>query len=174
MDEASRYLVEVRKVHPAVAEYAAWRREGHEYVIPYYDALGRERTHRFHVPGGKPKYRSLPGDSPHLYCVENVRYGQVVLAEGEVDTLSVLSCGLKAVGVSGANAFHKSWVHLLDHVDDLIIALDGDEAGRTSARNLKSLLPQARIAELPKGYDLNDVLKEEGPKSLQTLLAQAK
>lgn len=172
MEDPLKYLTETRGIDPAIAEYAAWRIEGDEYVIPYFDAFGRERTWRYHNPGGKPKYRTRAGDQPHLYCVENVRFGQVILCEGEVDTLSVLSAGLKAVGVGGANSFFQPWVHLLEHVDDLVIAFDGDEAGRQAAGKLKSRMAHARLIEVPEGKDLNDILRSSGPSALQALLTK--
>lgn len=170
MKPAKEYLIEDRKLDPAVVEYAAWRTSQREYIIPYFDALGRERTQRFHRPNDKPKYRSLPGSQAHLYCVENVRFGTVVLCEGEIDTLTALSVGVKAVGVAGANSFFRPWAHLLDHTDRLIIAFDGDYAGRQAAAKLKSALNHATILELPDGLDLNDVMCNDGPNAVKELL----
>lgn len=165
--DATEYLTKERGIHPAVAEYAAWYTDGDRYVIPYFDAQGRERARRFHSPGSKPKYQSESGSQSHIYCVENVRFEQVVVCEGEIDTLSAMSAGIKAIGLPGANVFHRAWVHLLDHVDDLVIAFDGDAAGKDAAARLKGILPHARIEPLPDGMDLNDILQAEGPEFLR-------
>ena len=168
--EAYDYLTQVRGIDPAIAEYASWRESGFEYIIPYFDAQGRERGVRYHKPDGKPKYRSESGSKNHLYCVENVRFSSVVLCEGEIDTLSALSAGLKAVGVAGANSFFRPWVHLLDHTDELLIAFDGDVAGREAAGKVKSAMPHAKVVEVPDGQDLNDILLAEGEQGLKEIL----
>lgn len=170
MKPALEYLIEDRGIDEAIAQYAAWREEGDAYVIPYFDAQGRERSYRLHRPGGAPKYKSLPNSKGHLYCVENVRYAQVVICEGEIDTLSALSAGLKSVGTGGANAFYRPWKHLLDHTDDLVIAYDGDKAGKEAAVKLKSVLPHARIITPPEGKDLNDILRSDGPEAIRELI----
>lgn len=170
MRDAFLYLTEDRGINEAVAIYADWRNGDGYYIIPYFDAFGRKRIERIHRPNGKPKYQSPSGSSGHLYCVENVRYPEVVICEGEIDTLSALSAGLKAIGVAGANSFYRPWRHLLDHADSLIIAYDGDDAGREAAAKLKSALPQARIADVPSGKDLNDILREEGADALKELI----
>lgn len=170
MTDPFSYLTETRGIDSAIAEYAAWRSKGREYVIPYFDAQGRERAVRYHNPTGKPKYRSESGSKGHLYCVENVRFAKVVLCEGEIDTLSALSAGYMAVGVAGATSFFKPWVHLLDHVDELVLAFDGDAAGREAAGKIKGLLPQASIVEMPADTDLNDVLLTDGVRGVRELL----
>lgn len=170
MSDALSYLIEDRKIDEAIAKYAAWRNDGALYIIPYFDALGRERTYRIHNPHGKPKYKSLPDSRPHLYCVENVRYPKVVLCEGEIDTLSALSAGYKAVGVGGANSFHRPWKHLLDHTEELVIAYDGDQAGKEAAAKLKSAMPHARIVSVPEAKDLNDILREGGVDAVRELI----
>ena len=170
--EAYKYLTEARGIDEAVAEYAHWRSNAFEYVIPYFDAQGNERMVRYHDPNGKPKYRSAPGSKGHLYCVENVRFESVVICEGEIDTLSIISAGFKAVGVAGANSFFRPWRHLLDHVDDLLIAFDGDAAGIEGAGKIKSVLSHARIVEMPEGKDLNDILLEEGPQGIRKVLGK--
>lgn len=172
MISAYDYLTEARGIHPSVAEYASWEESGAEYVIPYFDAQGRRRTERYHNPRGKPKYRSKTGSARHLYCVENVRFPAIVLCEGEIDTLSVLSVGLKGVGVPGANGFFRPWTHLIEHADDIAIAFDGDAAGREAATKLKGLLPQARIVTPDSDLDLNDILRDEGAEALKEFLSE--
>lgn len=171
MMTAYEYLTQKRGIHPSVAEYAAWQESYNEYCIPYFDARGTQRTVRYHNPSGTPKYRSKEGSTRHLYCVENVRFSSVFLCEGEIDTLSALSVGVKAVGVPGANSFFRPWIHLMEHTDDLVIAFDGDAAGRESAIKIKSLLPHAKILEVPSDTDLNDILRHEGAETLKEFLS---
>lgn len=109
--------------------------------------------------------------------------GPVVVCEGELDALSALSHGFNAVtGTSGAGTFRGEWAACLarlipaqDH--GVVVAFDGDEEGRKWAPKHAETLHEAgldvRVAALPDGQDVNDVLVSGGSADLHAYLAQA-
>jgi DNA primase len=90
--------------------------------------------------------------------------GEVFIAEGAMDTLSLLEVGLNAVGIPGASGFKREWVRLFDGFA-VILALDNDPAGREGAQEILNHFaaagrPRPRVLSLPEGCkDVNDFLR---------------
>jgi hypothetical protein len=109
--------------------------------------------------------------------------GPVVACEGELDALCALSHGFNAVtGTAGAGTFKPAWGSYLSSLapaqaHGVVVAFDGDETGREGAQGAATLLHEAgvdvRVASLPDGRDVNDVLVEGDRADLDALLAQA-
>jgi DNA primase len=107
----------------------------------------------------------------------------VVVCEGELDALSALSHGFNAVtGTSGAGTFRDEWAAYLSRLapaqdHGIVVAFDGDEKGRKWGPKHASTLHEAgldvRVASLPDGRDVNDVLVSGGRGALESHLAQA-
>jgi DNA primase len=107
----------------------------------------------------------------------------VVVCEGELDALSALSHGFNAVtGTSGAGTFRDEWAAYLSRLapaqdHGIVVAFDGDEKGRKWGPEHAATLHEAgldvRIASLPDGRDVNDVLVSGGRDALESHLAQA-
>ncbi|MCS3955561.1 hypothetical protein GGP81_002092 [Salinibacter ruber] len=109
--------------------------------------------------------------------------GPVLVCEGELDALCALSNGFNAVtGTTGAGTFKPEWARYLTCVEPaqdhgVLVVYDGDETGRKGAQKAASKLHEAgldvRVASLPGGKDVNDVLTEGGKEDLHAHLAQA-
>jgi hypothetical protein len=107
----------------------------------------------------------------------------VLVCEGELDALCALSNGFNAVtGTAGAGTFKPEWARYVaslapaqEHGVD--VAFDGDETGREGAQKAAPMLHEAgldvRVASLPDGMDVNDVLVGGDAADLHAHLAQA-
>jgi KaiC/GvpD/RAD55 family RecA-like ATPase len=107
----------------------------------------------------------------------------VVVCEGELDALSALSNGFNAVtGTAGAGTFKPEWARYLASLapaqeHGVVVAFDGDEKGKKGAQKAAPTLHEAgldvRVASLPDGRDVNDVLTGGGSADLHAYLARA-
>lgn len=73
------------------------------------------------------------------------------------------SRGIPAVtGTAGAGVFLPKWAEALSSIPNLYICFDRDEAGQKGAERIASIIPHARIVELPEevgpGGDITDFL----------------
>ena len=109
--------------------------------------------------------------------------GPILVCEGELDALCALSSGFNAVtGTAGAGTFKPEWARYLSSLapaqkHGVVVAFDGDETGREGAQTAAERLHEAglgvRVASLPDGTDVNDVLVEGDATDLHAYLAQA-
>jgi len=124
--------------------------------------------------GSAALYDLVPPDPPN---------GPVLVCEGELDALCALSHGFNAVtGTAGAGTFKPEWARYLASLapaqeHGVVVAFDGDEKGRKGAQKAAPRLHEAgldvRVASLPDGQDVNDVLTEGDRADLHAYLAQA-
>ncbi|SEF78151.1 Toprim-like [Thermomonospora echinospora] len=138
-----------------------------------------------------PKYLNSP-ESPIfrkgelLFGLHEIRNRMVtgarpVLVEGPLDAMAVNTAAPQhyaAVAPSGT-ALTTAQLHALDRIADLsnsglIIALDGDPAGRAATERAWSVLSQVtgpvEAAILPGGQDPADILRHQGPAALHEAL----
>lgn len=107
----------------------------------------------------------------------------VVICEGELDALCALSHHLNAVtGTAGASTFKPEWADYVSRLAParnrgVIVAYDEDDAGQEGAQTAAEKLDEAglsvRIASLPHGQDVSDVLIDGGREALESHLAEA-
>jgi hypothetical protein len=107
----------------------------------------------------------------------------VLVCEGELDALSALSHGFNAVtGTAGAGTFKPEWgerISSLAPAQDhgVVVAFDGDEAGRNNGPDVAATLAQedldVRLANLPDGQDVNDVLVNHGQEGLELVIGMS-
>lgn len=114
------------------------------------------REYRDSPDGQKgPKYRHTAGLDP-LYNADRLRGKRCVVVEGIVDALLVEQGGLHACAISGTN-IKDEWLSLVGKDTELILCLDGDEAGRKGTRKgIPTLIAagrRVRAASLPEGLD---------------------
>lgn len=101
----------------------------------------------------------------------------LIIAESIIDTASLLQCTdvsgntslLSLYGTNGLTEEHKRAIAALDKLEEVILFLNGDEAGRNAvikqAENIQSIKPQIKISnvEPPEGEDVNSLLQGHEP-----------
>jgi hypothetical protein len=133
-------------------------------------------THRYRRPSGAdpklPKYWAPRGTGQHLYnpLLLGPNAERVWLVEGEIDTLSLITFDVPAIGIAGSNGFKGSWA-LLYSSAEVFIVFDNDDAGMKGAHQLKSLMPHAEVLEVPFEGDLNDWMRED-PDTMERWIAR--
>jgi len=159
-----------------------FREDGTDYfssrwTIPYWKD-GYVTSIRGRVPPSQSgaKYLSMHGDFVLLYNEDALSKGQgpLLICEGETDTMMAVQEGFRAVGIGGAQAM-TGWVaEKLAGVPDAVLVMDGDNAGRTGARKVVSMIGGARIADLPDDTDLCEYLLTHTNRDLQQLIDESK
>lgn len=145
-------------------------------AIPYQDGQYRVRAVRYRAirPDATPKVLNEAGKGLHLFAIRATDEAVGVICEGEIDAMTAWQCGVKAVGVPGANVWKAEWAYLFRNCDEVIIAFDNDEAGDKGAhtiwRSLNRIGVDVRKALLPPMRDLNDVLVSEGAQAVREVL----
>lgn len=161
----------------------------HRLMFPIFDALGRGvgfggRT----LDGSEPKYLNSPETAVFskgkcLYGLEAARSAvlkdrKVLVMEGYTDVIMAHQNDIAwAVGVLGT-ALTREHIRLLRQwAEEVILVLDSDTAGqRSSDRNLDVLIEEdieAKVVQLPEGYDPCDFILEKGRASFLQLVEGA-
>lgn len=192
-----------------IAELVGFAADGDAITFRYEDADG-EYFRRRRLPGGKtiqPKGRKLSpwtplpidgallvleGESDLLAAVDAL-YGMVDVAEDgqgpewkltRSDHLPPPVENLVPVAIPGVGNCHDQIVALAEeHLADVVIVFDGDDAGRTNAQKLAKKIADcdssitAEIVMMPEGKDLSDILAAadlvDRVEILASLLAEA-
>jgi DNA primase len=163
-------------------------------MFPIADTAGRVVAFSGRTFGEKahpdaPKYLNSP-ETP-LYHKSRILYGFdrakqairkhnfAVLVEGQMDLLASHQAGWgNTVAVSGT-AFTVEHAALLKRMsDNLLIALDPDEAGfKAASRAARAALQQGvnvKVAQLPSGLDPADLILKEGENAWRKAIREAK
>ena len=100
------------------------------------------------------------------------RDAPVLVCEGEIDALHAVCAGYNAVtGTGGAGTWKDTWSRYVARMPSAtahgaVLCFDGDDAGRTGAetvaRSLHAEGIHVRVATMPDGADVNDVLRGDG------------
>lgn len=162
-------------------------------IFPIADSAGRivafsGRTFGQHASPDAPKYLNSP-ETP-LFHKSRILYGFdkakqairrhdcAVLVEGQMDLVASHQAGWNnAVAVSGT-AFTPEHATLIQRMtDNLVIALDADEAGMKAAgRAARSALAHGlnvKVARLPQGLDPADLIQKEGKEAWSAAIRDA-
>lgn len=146
-------------------------------VLPYEDGFGRLRQLRYRplYPTSGAKYLSEGSAPVNLFAVRAIDNPVVHVTEGEVDTMTAWQCGFRAVGVPGVGTFKEEWRYLFrpPHVERVVLAFDPDKAGRDASKYLYGLLAgviDVSVAKLPRGLDVNDLLRKAGEDAVKEVL----
>jgi hypothetical protein len=130
---------------------------GKEITIPVHNELGRalfvkKRRSPIEENESKSKYTYTKGAKASLFGIELLKDATfVVIAEGELDALLLRSRGIPAVSsTGGAQTFKDEWGEFFKRVQDVYITYDNDDAGRTGARTVGSIIEHAKIVSLPE------------------------
>lgn len=119
------------------------------------------------------KYLGRPGASPTLFNVGALRRADetIVLCEGELDAVTMDALvGVPAVGVPGVNNWQEYWARLFPDYAQVVVPVDGDDAGHGFGLRIAKQLPNAVIVRLPDGQDVNSLYTSGGPAAVKGLL----
>ena len=170
-EEARHFLFEQRKLDPKVVASLGitsidkplpCSRCGRNFydapslLIPYRDRQGRLMTvqGRRLAPLTAPRFRFPPGSHcpvynlPMLDCLGEGE--ELWIAEGCSDCWALLSSGRKAIAIPSATLLMERDIEPLRALN-LHMAPDNDDAGRRLFSQIKQLLPQTVLHELPEG-----------------------
>ena len=106
------------------------------------------------------------------------RIKKVILCEGEKDAIVAWSAGFRnVIGMTGgAGTLTNRWFELFEHLEEIIIAYDGDAAGEEGTQKLIQRLGMHRVkvCNIPNGMDVADIVAAEGPERLREIINAAK
>ena len=106
--------------------------------------------------------RRLPCPVPYNVNVLEHSPDEVWIAEGCIDTLSLLRMGYPAVGVPGAQAFRDEWFAQFEGVRQTIICFDNDVPGQQAAGELSTRFRlrgiRAKVRRPSQESDVNEML----------------
>lgn len=126
---------------------------------------------------GPGRHRLLPGPMRGVLNWQALRSSKrLVLVEGVFDALAFWQAGVRDVSCLFGCNLPPDLERLLggSAVREVVLALDGDAAGRESAERLAEVLTGRGLAvrrtELPDGLDPNQLLQSGGPQALKALL----
>ena len=158
-------------------------------VLPIADESGpADRVRRAAPRRGRAQVREQSGqpDLPQAFGALRARPGSqqhapradAVLFEGYFDVVAAWRAGVRnGVAVCGTAFTEAHAKKLAASCREVVIAFDGDAAGRRAAAAAIPLLLAARrtvrVAAFPPGKDPDDVLREEGDAALRRILSEA-
>jgi twinkle protein len=197
-----RDWLDQRAIDPVLAEKFGLRtvrgQDADWLAVPYVER-GETVNHKYRVPEEKQRQR-MDKDAPLALCNHDCLLDQsldqtpLIITEGEWDMLATLTAGKRrVVSVPNGAPLQSSddqeltdgaryawfWRHeaLLGKVRQVILAVDGDEAGKALAADLCRLFGPERclFVEYPQDCkDPNDVAKFYGHTALVEMLDAAK
>jgi DNA primase len=140
------------------------------------------------LDGGEPKYLNSRDSvvfrkGSLLYGLPQAKRafresGGAILVEGYMDVLALHQAGQRNAVASAGTALTPDQAGILKRFTDrVVIAFDGDEAGRrASQRSLEVLMTagfDARVAPLERGSDPDSLIAERGPEAFSTMIDEA-
>lgn len=159
-------------------------------IFPISDLSGRVIAFGGRVinPEDEPKYINSSDSAvykkgDHLYGLAQARKAMTqtrvgLLTEGYMDVLTLHQFGFEnACGVLGTALTENQIKRLSGFCTEVVLLFDGDGAGRKAALRsaemflLKGL--KCRVALMPEGQDVDDLLRGPGPEALQELMDKA-
>lgn len=158
-------------------------------TIPYYVAGNcvTIRGRKWPIdPEDKMKYKTLAGQAARVFRSEAC-WGatEVMISEGELDSLVLSQLGFNAIGIPGANVWQPGWDAYVEGMRRVWIAFDPDEAGDKGADKLIDRLgPKARRLRLPcdatewvaqghSAQELTEIMAEMGRSPLLVSVSEA-
>jgi DNA primase len=160
-------------------------------TFPVHDLRGKVVTFgaRALSPEDTPKYLNGPETvvfrkSSCLFALDRARDAirradEALLMEGYTDVLMAHLHGVERAVAGMGTAFTSEQAALLRRfAARVVLVYDSDAAGRTAAeRTLEVLLErglEVRVASLPEGRDVDEILLEEGPAAFEAVLRDTK
>lgn len=129
------------------------------------------------IDGKEPKYLNQSGYQKENYLPGLTRGGEVVLVEGELDSMTAHAAGFLQVAAIGGAALSEKQIDkaLRAGVKSITLALDNDEPGQTATRRTVEALLQYHnksgadfdifVCQYPTGVkDMEELLRQPGGK----------
>lgn len=149
--------------------------------IPYLTPNGPVAM-RFRRPPDRtegPKYWQPHGskltiyNTPALFVTEDT----LAISEGELDCITLVQCGIPAVGIPGASAWESHYNLLFEGYSRVLICADNDDtgAGKKFAAKVASEIPDSgpEIVLCEEGHDINSYYQTYGRQALRELMGVA-
>jgi len=140
-------------------------------VFPIHDERGELVAYAGRTMDGRePRYLFPPGfrKSQAVFNLHRAaqyaarQRGVAIVVEGFFDCLKVHQAGYgNVVALMGANASDRQSELLHTYFRELVVMLDGDEAGRRASRVLAARWPAAHMAWVPAGWQPDQLSSEE-------------
>ncbi len=117
-----------------------------------------------------------------LYPIDQLQHERLVVCEGEMDALALLSAGIPAITVTGGATTWPDDLSASFIGKHVTLLMDNDKAGRDGASKRANSLQKhgatVRVAtwpqDRPEGHDATDeLLRPDGQESLQRILSAA-
>ena len=168
MDITNRWyahLTTERKLSPDVIKMTGLEVKNGLLKIPIYDKEGVHIFSKYRkAPWDEtetPKYQYDTGAKVSLYGIDHIG-AEMIITEGEIDTLTLLSCGYNAcTSTGGSLSFQKEWGDLFIG-KNVTILYDNDETGIKGAVKTGFILHSFiyRWVNIRHCKDISDVLQQ--------------
>lgn len=152
------------------------------FTIPYMGADDRisNISFRASMEEQTPKYIRLPGVPNQYFIIQAATntegLPQVVLAEGEIDSISLRQAGLcqTIIGLPGGGFINDSLAEAIPAGTRVSAILHSDSVGKRGRTKLRQRIPNLRVIDLPEGIkDINELLVRDGNEAVVALLNSA-
>jgi len=175
----SPYLKEFEKM-----KYCWYKKDTDEIIPKFFDrVMFPIRNHYGELVGfsgrditGKAKAKYVNSNDFEFFKKSKILFGldkinkslkKVILVEGQLDVILAHQYGVNIAVASQGTAFTQSHFNLIKDYD-IMISFDGDKAGRKATATTSEIIMKngvnPKIALLPIGKDVADVLTEKGRK----------
>lgn len=163
---ALEYVLETRKLSPEIAKRfklgTSTDKDGVKWLtIPHYENSKLVNVKSRTLPPTDKTFRRVKDSKSILFnsdCIKS-HIDHILITEGEIDALTLLSIGLENVVAvtNGAGSFDPEWIDQLKEVVKITLCYDADEAGQKGAKEAARRLGYNRCYNLilPEGYDIN-------------------
>lgn len=168
--------------------------EAERLIVPIINAYGQVIAFGGRVLEKKPdfaKYKNTSETSVFvknktLFNINNLKklknekgFGDVIMVEGYMDTIALVSNGFENVVASMGTSLTKEQARLLKrYTDKVLICYDGDSAGqKATIRGLEILSDEGlsvRVVSMPDGLDPDEIIKLRGKDAYRKCLDDAK
>ena len=176
---ARRYLRQHRMIERRVIERYRIGLESPRYTLPIPEKGRYVDIRRWLRPEKRedtPKILSWKTGygGARLYPEDQLQEPTVVLCEGELDALALISCGIPAITLtSGAATWPQSASTALQG-HRVYILRDNDAAGIEGAKKRRQELPESTLLqwpERPEGWDATDEIRTYGAGTIRSMIS---
>lgn len=146
---------------------------GHEQysgrlAIPYLTATGVVDIRFRSLYGEEPKYLGLPGSTTRMFSAYSTLTSSdfIAVCEGEIDTITLNSIGIPAVGVPGVSNWKQHFAKILQDFDRVYVFADGDKPGQDFAKKVSHELRNVTVIQMEENEDVNSTFCKHGSQPL--------